>query len=84
MQNGPDELLWLSVLYSMPMALIVFLAILALLPYLLTAERHTELRAYLGLRESGEEAELPDFRKPWLNNTGLVRQLDNKTDGILL
>jgi hypothetical protein len=44
--------------------LIVLLAILALLPYSLTAERHTELRAYLGLRESGEEAELPDFLKP--------------------
>jgi Na+/melibiose symporter-like transporter len=63
-QNGPDELFWLSVLYSMPTALIVLVAILALLPYSLTAERHTELRAYLGLRESGEEAELPDFLKP--------------------
>ncbi len=64
--NGPEELRWLAILYSLPTAVIVAIAILALSRYPLTESRHSELRACIAARERGENMEIPDSLKSTL------------------
>lgn len=59
--NGPEELFSLQLMYSVVPAAVAVLAILILLPYELTAERHAELQRYLEQRDAGEVADLPAF-----------------------
>jgi len=59
--NGPEELYWLTVCYSILPAATVGFAILAILKYSLTAKRQEELKSYLDEREINPAAELPAF-----------------------
>ena len=61
--NGPEELYWLKLMYSIVPAAIALAAIAVLLPYSLTAARHKQLQRYLAAVEKGQDAELPAFRK---------------------
>ena len=59
--NGPEELYWLTVCYSIVPAATVGFAILAVLKYSLTAKRQEELKSYLDEKEINPAAELPAF-----------------------
>lgn len=59
--NGADELYWLQVCYSIVPACSVGFAILALIPYTLTAKRHGELKHYLEEKEKDDSIPLPAF-----------------------
>jgi len=59
--NGPDQLYWLSFFYGIAPAVVASFAILALVPYTLTAARHKELQNYLADKTDNNEARLPAF-----------------------
>jgi Na+/melibiose symporter-like transporter len=59
--NGPQELYWLQVCYSIVPATTVGLAIVVVLRYSLTAERQKEIKNYLEEKESNPAAKLPVF-----------------------
>ncbi len=62
--NGPQELYWLQVCYSIVPATTVGLAIVVVLRYSLTAERQKEIKHYLEEKESNPAAKLPVFLQP--------------------
>ncbi|MEM8497978.1 MAG: MFS transporter [Pseudomonadota bacterium] len=59
--NNPDALQWLIICYSVVPACLIGFAILALLPYSLTAARHKELQQYLEHGLHDPAVPVPEF-----------------------
>lgn len=72
--NGPEQLAWLSFIYSIVPSVIIGLAIVVLLRYTLTEAKHSELQTYLKEKETNDKAPLPSILQP------IVVQASGTTD----